>query len=231
MSYNYQFPPIIFLKNRPSAVFPSDITNKVSKVDFLQNLMSECKLQHLIIMFYMNLFLFHICNFFPQLGLKVIAGRVMTFFFFSITYTETQHSTKSRSKLWAYACSVEVNDSSSFHTPNTPMNRSHCGTWCLFGHFRMLVFWLICQYQFTNHLLWKLSLTTLKIISDSFLWVSLCFVHILIIVYTTSSAISSCMFKCSFFLLECEPFGKRIPIISFPLAWHFIGWIISWICE
>ena len=82
MSYNYQFPPIIFLKNRPSAVFTSDITNKVSKVDFLQNLMSECKLQHLIVMFYMNLFLFHICKLFSQV--KIISHcRQGNDFFFS----------------------------------------------------------------------------------------------------------------------------------------------------
>jgi len=150
MSYNYQFPPIIFLKNRPSAVFPSDITNKVSKVDFLQNLMSECKLQHLIIMFYMNLFLFHICNFFPQLGLKVIAGRVMTFFFFSITYTETQHSTKSRSKFWAYACSMELNDSSSFHTPK-------------YSHEQISLWYMMSFWSFQNvGLLTHLSISIYK---------------------------------------------------------------------
>lgn len=117
---------------------------------------------------------------------------------------------------------MELNDSSSFHTPKyspwTGFTVVHdvflvvLKCWSSYPSIKVDL-----QITFSG----KLLLTTFYIISYSLLWASPCFVHILIIVYTTSSAIPYCMLKCSFFWLECELFMKRVSIISFSFGLAF----------
>ena len=74
----------------------------------------------------------------------------MTFFFFSITHTETQHNTQGRSKFWAYACSMELNDSLPVFIPkNTP-------------HEQISLWYMMSFWSFRNGLLTHPSRSTYK---------------------------------------------------------------------
>jgi hypothetical protein len=141
MRYNYQFPPILLLKNRHSAVFPRNILKyKISKIDLLKHLVSIHKHWHLIILLRIILLLVHVYKLCFPLWLQTIASKVLYFNSFSfLRYPQTQPIAKGKDKPWTNTHSIELNGFFHFFTCNCRLWAAHYCVQCLCCHFEMLV--------------------------------------------------------------------------------------------